>query len=230
MATAAETQDSRSSACEEFFQNEAAGGALLVACACAALVVANSPWAVPYHRLLATRVAVTPGGLELSLTVHQWINDGLMAVFFLLVGLEIKREVLAGELATARKAALPIAAAIGGMVAPALIYSWTHGGGLESRGWAIPMATDIAFALGILSLVAPNAPNGLKIFLAALAIVDDMGAVLVIALFYTSTIAWGALATAACILLVLMAMNVWGVRWLAPYLVLGVGLWFFVHE
>jgi NhaA family Na+:H+ antiporter len=230
MTIAAEASDSGSSPFEEFFQNEAAGGALLVVCACAALVVANSPWADPYHRLLATRVAVTPGGHELSLTVHQWINDGLMAVFFLLVGLEIKREMLAGELASPRQAALPIAAAIGGMVAPAIIYSWTHGGGLESRGWAIPMATDIAFALGVLSLVAPSAPSGLKIFLAALAIVDDMGAVLVIALFYTSTIAWGALGAAALMLLSLMALNVSGVRALAPYLVLGVALWFFVHE
>ena len=180
--------------------------------------------------MLATRVAVTPGGYELSLTVHQWINDGLMAVFFLLVGLEIKREVLAGELASPRQAALPIAAAIGGMVVPALIYAMAHGGGMESRGWAIPMATDIAFALGVLALVAPRAPTGLKIFLAALAIVDDMGAVLVIALFYTSAIAWGALGFAALILLLLIALNAWGLRSLTPYLVLGVGLWFFVHE
>ena len=128
--------------------------------------------------------------------MHQWINDGLMAVFFLLVGLEIKREALAGELASPRQAALPIAAAIGGMVVPASIYFLTNGGGMESRGWAIPMATDIAFALGVLALVAPRAPSGLKIFLAALAIVDDMGAVLVIALFYTSDIAWGALGMA----------------------------------
>ena len=170
--------------------------------------------------LVGDEVAVTPGGYELSLTVHQWINDGLMAVFFLLVGLEIKREVLAGELASPRQAALPIAAAIGGMVVPALIYALTHGGGLESRGWAIPMATDIAFALGVLALVAPRAPTGLKIFLAALAIVDDMGAVLVIAIFYTSAIAWGALGSAALILLLLIALNAWGLRSLTPYLVL----------
>ena len=230
MAIAAESRYSRSTPFQEFFRTEAAGGALLVACASAALVVANSPWADLYHRLLATRVAVTPGGYELSLTVHQWINDGLMAVFFLLVGLEIKREVLAGELASPRQAALPIAAAIGGMVVPALIYALAHGGGLESRGWAIPMATDIAFALGVLALVAPRAPTGLKIFLAALAIVDDMGAVLVIAIFYTSAIAWGALGSAALILLLLIALNAWGLRSLTPYLVLGVGLWFFVHE
>ena len=203
---------------------------MLVACACAALIVANSGWADAYHRLLATTIAIAAGGHELSLTVHQWINDGLMAVFFLLVGLEIKREALAGELASPRQAALPIAAAIGGMVVPASIYFLTNGGGVASRGWAIPMATDIAFALGVLALVAPRAPSGLKIFLAALAIVDDMGAVLVIALFYTGAIAWGALGMAGLILLLLITLNVLRIRSLTPYLVLGVGLWYFVHE
>ena len=201
-----------------------------MACACAALIVANSAWADPYHRLLATTIAISAGGHELSLTVHQWINDGLMAVFFLLVGLEIKREALAGELASPRQAALPIAAAIGGMVVPASIYMLTTGGGAESRGWAIPMATDIAFALGVLALVAPRAPSGLKIFLAALAIVDDMGAVLVIALFYTGAIAWGTLGMAGLILLLLISLNVLRIRSLTPYLVLGAGLWYFVHE
>jgi NhaA family Na+:H+ antiporter len=203
---------------------------VLVACACAALIVANSAWADAYHRLLATTIAIAAGGHELSLSVHQWINDGLMAVFFLLVGLEIKREALVGELASPRQAALPIFAAIGGMVVPASIYLLTNGGGLASRGWAIPMATDIAFALGVLALVAPRAPSGLKIFLAALAIVDDMGAVLVIALFYTGAIAWGALGMAGLILLLLMTLNSFRIRSLTPYLVLGVGLWYFVHE
>jgi NhaA family Na+:H+ antiporter len=199
-------------------------------CACAAFAIANSGWADAYHHLLAAPVAFTAAGHGLSLSVHAWINDGLMAVFFLLVGLEIKREVLAGELASPRQAALPIAAAIGGMVVPASIYFLTIGAGSGSRGWAIPMATDIAFALGVLALVAPRAPGGLKIFLAALAIVDDMGAVLVIALFYTSAIAWGALWMAALILLFLAALNFFRVRRLAPYLILGLVLWFFVHE
>ena len=203
---------------------------MLVACACAALIVTGSAWADAYRRLLATTIAIAAGGHGLSLTVHQWINDGLMAVFFLLVGLEIKREALAGELASPRHAALPIAGAIGGMVVPASIYFLTNGGGLESRGWAIPMATDIAFALVVLALVAPRAPSGLKIFLAALAIVDDMGAVLVIALFYTGAIAWGALWMASLILLALIALNVLRVQRLTPYLLLGLGLWFFVHE
>jgi NhaA family Na+:H+ antiporter len=228
---AAESQESRStSPFHEFFRTEAAGGALLVGCACVALIVANSAWADAYHRLLATTIAIAAGGHELSLTVHQWINDGLMAVFFLLVGLEIKREALVGELASPRQAALPIFAAIGGMVVPASIYLLTNGGGVASRGWAIPMATDIAFALGVLALVAPRAPSGLKIFLAALAIVDDMGAVLVVALFYTGAIAWGALGMAGLTLLLLIILNVLRTRSLTPYLVLGVGLWYFVHE
>lgn len=214
----------------EFFQTEAAGGALLVGCACLALIVANSGWADAYHGLLSTPVAVDAGGHRLSLTLHQWINDGLMAVFFLLVGLEIKREALAGELASPRQASLPIAAAIGGMVVPAAIYLLVNGGGTAVRGWAIPMATDIAFALGALTLVAPRAPGGLKVFLAALAIVDDMGAVLVIALFYTTGIAWTALGVAGLFLLALVALNMLGVRHLMPYLVLGLGLWYFVHE
>jgi NhaA family Na+:H+ antiporter len=225
-----EAQESRSTGpFQEFVRTEAAGGALLFACACAALVVANSVWAEAYNRLLATTVTVAVGGHALSLTVHQWINDGLMAAFFLLVGLEIKREALAGELASPRHAALPIAAAIGGMAVPALIYLMTNAGGMESRGWAIPMATDIAFALGTLALVAPRAPGGLKIFLAALAIVDDMGAVLVIALFYAGEITWSALGMAGFILLLLGLLNRLQIRSLTPYLVLGLGLWFFVH-
>jgi len=215
---------------QEFFRTEAAGGAVLVACAGAALVIANSAWADAYHHVLETTIASGPRTGLLSLTLHQWINDALMAVFFLLVGLEIKREALAGELASPRQAALPIAGAIGGMIVPAFFYVLTNGGGPASRGWAIPTATDIAFALGVLALVAPRAPAGLKIFLAASAIVDDMGAVLVIALFYTSAIAWEALAMAGLILVVLIALNALRVRHLTPYLVLGVGLWFFVHE
>lgn len=203
---------------------------MLVVCACAALVAANSGWADAYHRLWEMPVVIAGGGHGLSLTLHEWINDGLMAVFFLLVGLEIKREALAGELASLKHAALPIAGAIGGMVVPAFIYFLVNGGGIEARGWAIPMATDIAFALGILALVAPHAPSGLKIFLAALAIVDDMGAVLVIAIFYTRDIAWTAFGMAGIILLLLTVLNVLRVRRLTPYLLLGLGLWFFVHE
>lgn len=215
---------------QEFSQTEAAGGALLVACACVAVVAANSGWAADYQRLLGTAIGISAGTHQLSLTAQQWINDGLMAIFFLLVGLEIKREVLVGELASPLRAALPVAGAIGGMIVPASIYFAATGQAPESRGWAIPMATDIAFALGVLAIAAPRAPSGLKVFLAALAIVDDMGAVLVIALFYTGAIAWTALAAAAGILVMLIALNAIGVRRLTPYLVLGMGLWFFTHE
>jgi NhaA family Na+:H+ antiporter len=215
---------------QEFFRTEAGTGALLLTCACVALGAANSRWADAVHGLWATPLVISAGSHALSMTLHQWINDGLMATFFLLVGLEIKREVLAGELASPRQAALPIAGAIGGMLLPASIYLLANGGGIEARGWAIPMATDIAFALGTLALVAPRAPSGLKVFLAALAIVDDMGAVLVIALFYTRDMMWGALGMAGIVVLLLVALNVLHVRRLTPYLILGLALWFFVHE
>ena len=215
---------------QEFFRTEAAAGALLVVCAAGALVIANSAWADAYTSLWQTQIAIAWGSHSLSLSLQQWINDGLMAIFFLLVGLEIKREALAGELASPRQATLPIAGALGGMVVPASIYFLVNSAGLETRGWAIPMATDIAFALGILALVAPHAPGGLKVFLAALAIVDDMGAVLVIALFYTREIVWVALAMAGFVLVALIGLNLFRVRRLTPYLVLGLALWFFVHE
>jgi Na+:H+ antiporter, NhaA family len=215
---------------QAFFKTEAAGGILLVVCAGTALAAANSGWAHAYHALWDTRLALGAGNHQVSLTVHQWINDGLMAVFFLLVGLEIKREAFAGELASPRQAALPIAAAVGGMVVPALLFLLASGTGPSSHGWAIPMATDIAFALGALALVAPRAPNGLKVFLAALAIVDDIGAVLVIALFYTNEIVWHGVVMAGVCLAVLAALNLARVRALTPYLLVGVVLWFYVHE
>jgi Na+:H+ antiporter, NhaA family len=215
---------------QHFFKTEAAGGVLLLASAVAALAAANSPWADAYHALWAAQVGIGAAGHELSLSVHHWINDGLMAVFFLLVGLEVKREALVGELSSLRQAALPIAGAIGGMVVPVLIYLAASGGGIAARGWAVAMATDIAFALGVLTLAAPRAPTGLKIFLAALAVVDDIGAVLVIALFYTGQIAWGAVTMAAVCVGVLIALNWLRVRSLTPYLLAGIALWFYVHE
>jgi NhaA family Na+:H+ antiporter len=215
---------------QEFFKTEAAGGLVLVGCASAALIVANSGWAPAYHALWETKLTVGVGDHQVSLTVHQWINDGLMAVFFLLVGLEIKRESLAGELASPRQATLPIAAAIGGMVMPALLFLFASSTGPSSRGWAIPMATDIAFALGALAIAAPRAPGGLKVFLAALAIVDDIGAVLVIAFFYTSEIVWHGVLMAGLCLAVLGALNRLRVQALTPYLLMGAVLWFYVHE
>jgi NhaA family Na+:H+ antiporter len=153
-----------------------------------------------------------------------------MSIFFLLVGLEIKRELTAGELSMPKQAALPIAGAIGGMVVPALFYWMFNPSGPPAAGWGIPMATDIAFALGTLALIAPNVPTGAKVFLTALAIVDDMGAVMVIALFYSGEIAWIALGGAGIVIMVLLALNVFGIRKLWPYLTLGVILWYFVHE
>jgi NhaA family Na+:H+ antiporter len=160
---------------------------LLLVSAAVALLWANSPFAETYFGLLEQRIDVGPAAHPLSLTVLEWLNDGLMAIFFLLVGLEIKREFLVGELASPRQATLPIAAAIGGMVVPALFYLLINPRGPAAHGWAIPMATDIAFALGVLTLLGSRIPPGLKVFLTALAIVDDMGAVVVIALFYSGT-------------------------------------------
>ena len=181
---------------QDFFRTEAASGLVLLAAALVAMAAANSSWAPAYEAFWQTRLVVGPEAHPLSLTAQQWVNDGLMAVFFLLVGLEIKRELLVGELSTLRQAALPFAAALGGVAVPACFYLALAPA--EARGgWAIPTATDIAFALGVLALVAPGAPAGLKVFLAALAIVDDMAAVLVIALFYTAAVHWAALGGAA---------------------------------
>ncbi len=215
---------------QRFFRTETVGGLVLLLFGFAALALANSPLAKAYEHLWDTSLTVGIVDHSLSLTFHQWINDGLMAVFFLLVGLEIKRELLAGELSSPKQAALPIACAIGGMIVPAAFYWIFNMSGPSARGWGIPMATDIAFALGALSLIAPRAPIGAKVFLVALAIVDDMGAVFVIALFYSNAIAWGALGGAALMLLVLIGFNVMGVRHLWPYLLAGLVLWYFVHE
>ncbi|MEJ2678363.1 MAG: Na+/H+ antiporter NhaA [Gemmatimonadota bacterium] len=213
---------------QEFFQAESTSGLLLLACALAALAWANSPWRESYFHLWETDVVVGGGSVRLVQSLHHWINDGLMAVFFFLVGLEIKREVLVGELASPRNAALPIAAAIGGMLVPAAIFLAFNAGSPAAGGWGIPMATDIAFALGILALLGERVPAQLRVFLAAVAIVDDLGAVLVIALFYTSGIDASSLAGAAVVLLLLIAVNRAGVRRPAIYAWLGVALWLFV--
>jgi NhaA family Na+:H+ antiporter len=215
---------------QRFFRTETVGGLVLLAFGLAALAIANSPLSEAYEHLWETPLTLGVVQHELSLSLHEWINDGLMAVFFLLVGLEIKRELLAGELSSARQAMLPIACAIGGMVVPAAIYLIFNFGGSGSHGWGIPMATDIAFALGTLNLVAPRAPIGAKVLLTALAIVDDIGAVLVIAFFYSEAIVWSALGGAASTLLVLIGFNRIGVRRLWPYLLGGAVLWYFVHE
>jgi NhaA family Na+:H+ antiporter len=214
---------------QRFFRTETFGGLVLLGFALVALAIANSPLGEAYRHLWEIPLTIGFPPHELSLNLREWINDGLMGVFFLLVGLEIKRELLAGELSSPRQAALPIACAIGGMVVPAVIYLLFNPGGVGAHGWGIPMATDIAFALGTLNLIAPRAPIGAKVLLTALAIVDDMGAVLIISIFYSQAMMWSALAGAALTLLVLIAFNMIGIRRLWPYLLVGVVLWFFVH-
>jgi NhaA family Na+:H+ antiporter len=215
---------------QRFFRTETIGASILLLFAIVALALANSPLANLYEQFWRIPLSVGIVNHALSLTLHQWINDALMAVFFLLVGLEIKRELLVGELASVKKAALPIAGAIGGMILPAAIYWMFNRSGIGVRGWGIPMATDIAFALGALALNAPRAPIGAKVFLTALAIVDDVGAVIVIAFFYSDAIAWAALGEAAVLLLILIGFNAMRVRHLWPYLIVGVAFWYFVHE
>ncbi|HEV2149435.1 MAG TPA: Na+/H+ antiporter NhaA [Longimicrobiaceae bacterium] len=210
---------------QRFARVESSGGIVLILCTLIALVLANSPLAESYHHLWETDLEIGWANYEFHLTFHHFINDGLMAVFFFLVGLEIKREVLVGELASVKRAALPIAAAVGGMVVPALVYAALNAGGPGASGWGIPMATDIAFALGVLALLGPRAPLALKVFLAALAIVDDIGAVLVIAFFYTAGVSWTALLAAAAFLAAMVAANRLGVRTPLVYLLLGIGLW-----
>jgi Na+:H+ antiporter, NhaA family len=208
-----------------FARTESAGGIVLIAATLVAIVWANSPWAAGYHHLWETTLTLRLGAAELSYPLHYWINDGLMAVFFFLVGLEIKREFLVGELASLRRAALPIAAAMGGMIVPALLYTLLNGGGPGERGWGIPMATDIAFALGVLALLGPRIPLALKVFLAALAIVDDLGAVLVIAIFYTDRISWAALGVGLTVLGALVTAARLQARSPLVYVALGIVLW-----
>lgn len=214
----------------EFARTGALGGIALMATTIVALVWANSPWAVSYHQLWEVQLAIGPADSPMRMSLHHWINDGLMAVFFLVVGLEIKRELLVGELASPRQAALPIAGALGGMIVPALLYTALNAGGPGAHGWGVPMATDIAFALGIMTILGPRVPVGLKVFLTALAIVDDLGAVLVIALFYTSALNGAALVGAGLTLAVLVTLNRARVMAIWPYLTLGVVLWYFVLQ
>lgn len=211
---------------QRFFQLEAASGLLLIAAALLALLISNSPFAHFYSSLLDVPVAVQVGALNIAKPLLLWINDGLMAIFFLLVGLELKREVVYGQLATPSQIILPGAAAIGGMLVPALVYAWFNQGDSEAmRGWAIPMATDIAFALGVLALLGSRVPTSLKLFLMTLAIIDDLGAIIVIALFYSSELSSLSLMLAGAALIGLFALNRLGVRQLGPYLLLGLFLW-----
>jgi len=210
---------------EDFFKHQASGGIVLLGATLLALVLANSPWSAAYFHFWEIELTVGFDHFGLTQTLHHWINDGLMAVFFFLVGLELKREFMAGELANFRQAMLPIAAAFGGMLVPALIFYLVNPKGPEAAGWGIPMATDIAFALGILALLRGKISRSLAIFLTALAIVDDLGAVLVIALFYSGDLAAGKLLLALGVMVVLIAGNRLGVQSLNFYGLLGFCLW-----
>ena len=209
-----------------FVAHESAGGVLLALAAVAALALANSPLAFLYDAFLDTPVEVRAGTLHIAKPLLLWINDGLMALFFFLVGLEIKREVIEGELSEVRQVMLPAFAAVGGMAVPAAIYAAINvGDPVALAGWAIPAATDIAFALGVLSLLGKRVPVGLKMFLLTLAILDDLGAIVIIALFYAGDLAPASLAVAAAALVALFTLNRFNVTRLAPYLFVGLVLW-----
>jgi Na+:H+ antiporter, NhaA family len=210
---------------QRFAHNEAASSILLLAAVVTALLWANSPWERAYHSIWEVRVSLAAGPWAISKTVRHWINDGLMAFFFFVVGLEIKRDLVVGELSSLRRAFLPAAAALGGMVVPALIFTLVNWGTPAIHGWGIPVATDIAFALGALAVLGKNLPAGLRAFLSALAIADDIGAVLVIALFYTETISVVHLTAALFFLVALALAHFFWVRWTLIYAILGVGLW-----
>ncbi len=217
--------DSLLSPLDEFIHRQTTSGVLLMLCAIIALYLANSQWSEAYHHFLKTIFTIGIPGFELSKSIHHWINDGLMALFFFVVGLELKREILVGELADPKQAIFPIVAAFGGMIVPVIIYMLFNPDGFAFKGWGIPMATDIAFALGALALLGKRVPANLLTFLVALAIVDDLGAVTVIALFYTDTINLYALALVGIMLLLLIALNLGGIRRPLPYILLGVILW-----
>ena len=217
------------SSVRDFIRFEAAGGIVLVVAALVALILANSPLVWLYDAFLSIPGAVQIGEFEIRKPLLLWLNDGWMAVFFFLVGLEIKREFADGELSDLKAAGLPIIGALGGMLVPALIYALINfGRGVDLRGWAIPTATDIAFALGVLSLLGSRVPASLKVLLTAIAIIDDLGAIVIIAAFYTADLSLASLVLAGVAILGLIALNLAGVRQITPYLLVGALLWVFV--
>lgn len=209
-----------------FFKMESAGGIVLMFAALSAIILANSPLQVYYNRLIEIPVVFSVGNFEIAKPLLLWINDGLMSVFFFLVGLELKREVMEGELSDAKSILLPAAGALGGMLVPSLIYIiFNYGDEIAMQGWAIPAATDIAFALGILSLLGSRVPNGIKVFLTTVAIFDDLGAIVIIAIFYTTNISWSALTLVLMCLPVLYYLNKRGVTANSVYLMIGTIMW-----
>jgi NhaA family Na+:H+ antiporter len=214
----------------DFLRSEQIGGIILIFCVIISLTIANSNLGEAFETFLNTQIGFSNQNVQLNYSISLWINDGLMAIFFLLVGLEIKREIIEGELSSPKKAAMPIFAAIGGMLLPASVYALFNAGTPTVHGWGIPMATDIAFALGVISLLGKRVPASLKIFLAALAIADDLGAILVIAIFYTEELHWIQLLYSAGILALLITMNRFGVKKLFFYIIPGIFLWYFIHH
>ena len=215
---------------EHFLHAQTTTGIVLMFMTVVALILANSPLTEAYAHFFHTKIDLNVGSWELSYTIHHWINDGLMAVFFFIIGLEIKREILVGELSNIKVAILPILAAIGGMIFPALIYLAINSGEVGASGWGIPMATDIAFAISALVLLGKRVPTALVTFLVALAIVDDLGAVLVIAIFYTDQIHMLPLALAGGSFLLLVVFNRFGIHMILPYFIVGLFMWFFMLE
>ena len=215
---------------EKFLHEQTTTGLVLIVMTVLALGLANSPYAEAYEHFFHMSINFTVGSWELSHTIHHWINDGLMAIFFFVIGLEIKREVSIGELSNVKAAMLPIIAAIGGMIFPALIYLWMNQGLESANGWGIPMATDIAFAISALVLLGNRVSPALVTFLVALAIVDDLGAVMVIAIFYTEQIHMLPLMLAGASFLVLVAFNRFGIHMILPYFIVGLFMWLFMLE
>lgn len=213
---------------KKFIHNSQSSGILLILCVAVSLLIANSSLGPAFQNLLDKKIGTEM--FQLNYPISIWINDGLMAIFFLLVGLEIKREIVEGELSSLKNASLPIVAAVGGMVVPALIYFLFNTGTEYANGWAIPMATDIAFSLAIISLLGKGVPLSLKIFLTALAIVDDLGAIMVIAIFYTDQIQWNYMGLSALMVALLVALNFFNVKKHIFYLIPGVLLWYFMHH
>ncbi len=213
---------------KNFFWSGATSGVILIFCVAVSLVIANSAWGEQYDHLLSYEIGFEDAGLKYS--VLLWINDGLMAIFFLMIGLEIKRELVEGELSSVKKAALPVFAAFGGAIVPAVIFHFFNNGQETESGWGIPMATDIAFALGILALLGKRVPATLKIFLAALAIADDLIAILVIAVFYSASLDITNLLYAGSIFLLLIVFNRLNVKSLWLYIIPGLFIWYFIHH
>ena len=212
-----------------FFGSQTAGGILLMLCVIASLIIANSDAGIYFENFLAKNLGYENNFIHLKYPILLWINDGLMAIFFLLVGLEIKRELVEGELSSIKQATLPIFAAVGGMLVPALIYILINLNSKAAAGWGIPMATDIAFAVAVLSLLGKKIPLALKVFLTALAIVDDLGAILVIAFFYTDDLHLSYLPYIIGTLILLFALNYFNVKSIIYYIIPGIFLWYFIH-